>query len=191
MKLEYRTIEVAKGSKWSCNFCSYDKGKSSNASHEMVARKSNGYADVAYICKDCKQDFEGDNLPWCEKCGRLKRNRISCFCRLVEEKDTEPVSEETIIAQAYSSRLETRIKELEKELSDTKEELKIEREEIVKFQEKSEEWGKKQKQELLDRIKELEEEIVRLKVQLEQFTSQQTAQIEVKEPRWSWLKVKK
>jgi len=105
----------------------------------MVARKSNGYADVAYICKDCRQDFESDSLPWCEKCGRLKRNKISCFCRLVEEQNSEPVSEETIIAQAYSSRLEIRIRELEKELSATKEALTIEREEVAKFHEKSEE----------------------------------------------------
>jgi hypothetical protein len=56
--------------------------------------------------------------------------------------------------------------------------------------EKSEEWSKRQKQELLDRIKQLEaengtykEEIRRLKVQLEQMSSQQVAQIEVKEPK--------
>jgi hypothetical protein len=85
-------------------------------------------------------------------------------------------------------------------LSTAREELSIEREEteIAKFQEKSEEWSKKQKQELLDRIKELEtengsykEEVKKLKTQLEQLTSQQTAQIEIKESkRWSWLKLK-
>ena len=51
--------------------------------------------------------------------------------------------------------------------------------------EKSEEWGKRQnkKQELLDRIKELE---------AEQLNSQQVAQIEVKETKkWPWLKVRK
>ena len=79
---------------------------------------------------------------------------------------------------------------------------------------KSKEWGKRQKQELLDRIKELEAEVERLKkqtpqelinelnscqekikkleTQLEQLTSQHTAQIEVKEnKRWPWLKLRK
>jgi hypothetical protein len=44
----------------------------------------------------------------------------------------------------------------------------MEREEVAKFQEKSEEWGKRQKQELLDRIKELETEVERLKKQTPQ-----------------------
>ena len=195
MKLDYRVVEATKGTKWSCNFCPYSKGKSSTATHEMVARKSNGYADVAYICSDCKKDFDNDTLPWCEKCGRIKRNRISCFCRLVEDKDAEPASEEAILAQAYSSQLENKTKELEKELSVTKEELKIEREEVAKFQEKSEEWSKKQKQELLDKIKSLEEKINHLEEENRKLKDQQNrqiAQIEVKEnKRWSWLKIKK
>ena len=213
MKLEYRVIEISKSDKykWGCDFCSYDKEKVSNATHEMVARKSNGYVDFAYICSDCKKDFENNALPWCEKCGRIKRNRISCFCRLVKDQDAEPASEETIIAQAYSSRLESKIKELEKELSATKEALKIEREEIAKFHEKSEEWGKRQKDELLDKIKQQEaeierlkkltpqelideiesykEEVTQLKTQLEKLNSQQNAQIEV--GKWPWLKVRK
>ena len=58
-------------------------------------------------------------------------------------------------------------------------------------------WHKRQKQELLDRIKQLElengnykDKIKKLKTQLEQLTSQQqVAQIEVK--KWSWLKIRK
>ena len=90
----------------------------------------------------------------------------------------------------------------------TEEALELEREEVAKFQEKSEEWSKRQKQELLDRIKELEtelermkkltpqelvdklnakeEEINKLKVQLAQLQQQNgqlTAQIEVKETK--------
>ena len=188
MKLEYRIIEVTKGSRWSCNFCSYDKGKSSTATHEMVARKPNGYADVAYICKDCKKDFDNNILPWCEKCGRVKRNRISCFRRLVEDQDTEPVSEETIIAQAYSSRLESKIKELEKELAAAKVEINTHLEAL----QVSEGWSKVK----VDRIKELETEVARLKEENKQLKEQQnghlTAQIEVKEvKKWPWAKTKK
>ncbi len=115
-----------------------------------------------------------------------------------------------LIARSFSSRLENKTRELEKELSAAKEELKVEREEVAKFQEKSQEWSKKQKQGLLDRIKELEieverlkkltpqelineiesykEEVARLKSQLEKLNSQQSAQIEVK--KWPWLKIR-
>ena len=73
--------------------------------------------------------------------------------------------------------------------------------------EKSEEWSKRQKQEFLDRIKELEAEVERLKkltpqtlldeinelkAQLQesqQRNGQLVAQIEVK--RWPWLKIRK
>ena len=72
----------------------------------------------------------------------------------------------------------------------------------------SEEWSKRQKQELLDKIKQQEaeieclkkltpqdlineiesykEEITQLKTQLEKLKSQQSAQIEVR--KWPWLK---
>jgi ribosome recycling factor len=64
---------------------------------------------------------------------------------------------------------------------------------------KSKEWSERQKQELLNQIKQLEaengnykEEIKRLKTQLEQLTSQHIAQIEVKEnKKWHWLKLRK
>ena len=68
-----------------------------------------------------------------------------------------------MLSHAFSSRLENKTRELEKELLTAKEELNIEREEVVRFQEKSEEWSKRQKQELLHRIKELEAEVERLK----------------------------
>jgi hypothetical protein len=100
---------------------------------------------------------------------------------------------------------EKQINSLQEQLTETEEALEIEREEVAKFQEKSEEWSKRQKQELLDRIKQLEAELERfkkkqtpqelikeineLKIQLQQLqqqNSQLIAQVEVKEPkRWS------
>ena len=158
-----------------------------------------------------KEGLENNILPFCEKCGRLMRNRRGCFCELLKDKPTRPVSENTLIARTFTSRLENKTKELEKELLATKEALKIEREEIAKFHEKSEEWSKRQKQELSHRIKELEAEVKRLKkqtpqdlineiesykeevawlkTQLEKLNSQQNAQIEVR--KWPWLKVRK
>ena len=207
MRLEYRILEIAQGNEQECNFCFLDfddptllNFDTAPATHQMVARNTpDGYSDIVFICGECKNDYDNNTLPWCEKCGRLKRNRNRCFCSHLKAKSTKPLSDKELLSQAFSFHLENKTRELEKELSTAKEELNIEREEVVKFQEKSEEWGKKQKQELLDRIKQLEaengnykEEVKRLKTQLEQLTSQHTAQIEVKEnKRWPWLKLRK
>ena len=163
----------------------------------MVAHNTpDGYSDIVFICGECKKDYDNNTLPWCEKCGRLKRNRNRCFCSHLKAKSTKPLSDKELLSQTFSFRLENKTRELEKELSITKEELKIEREEVTKFQEKSEEWSKKQKQELLDKIKSLEEKIKQLEEENRKLKDQQngqlTAQIEVKETkRWSWLKIRK
>ena len=103
---------------------------------------------------------------------------------------------QTFQQQSLVCAIENKTRELEKELSITREELKVEREEITKFHEKSEEWGKKQRQKFLDRIKELEAENAELILENKKLKDQQngqlTTQIEVKETkRWSWLKIKK
>ena len=148
MKLEYRVLELAKGDKMECNYCFLDYSDptllnfdTAFATHEMVASEENGgYADIVFICKDCKRDYDNGTLPWCEECGRLKRNRNRCYCRrLSKNKSTKPLTTEELIARSFGSRLEKKTRELENELSTTKEELKIEREEVAKSQEKSEE----------------------------------------------------
>src|SRR5204863_2395362 len=98
-----------------------------------------GYADIVFICGECKKDYDNNTLPCCEKCGRLKRNRNRCFCSRLKAKSTKPLSDKELLSQAFSSHLENKTQELEKELSIAKEELNIEREEVAKFQEKSEE----------------------------------------------------
>jgi hypothetical protein len=95
-------------------------------------------------------------------------------------------------------------------LREKERELTEEVETHLKALEIAEDWHKRQKQELLDRIKELETEVERLKkqtpqklikeinelkvwlTQLQQQNGQLIAQVEVKETKkWSWLKVKK
>jgi hypothetical protein len=148
MRLEYRVLELAKEDKKECNYCFLDYNNptllhfdTAPATHEMVASEENGgYADIVFICKDCKRDYDNDTLPWCEECGRLKRNRNRCYCHhLAKNKSTKPLTTEELIARSFGSHLEKKTRELENELSTTKEELKIEREEVAKFQEKSEE----------------------------------------------------
>src|SRR5437764_15312529 len=123
MKLEYRILEVAEGDKQDCNYCLLDFrveiGFNLNiATHEIVAHNKEGDGvDIAYICATCKEDLENNILPYCELCGRLKRNRRGCFCELLKERPSRPVSENTLIARSFSSRLENKTKELEQKLT--------------------------------------------------------------------------
>src|SRR6266511_5463303 len=139
MKLEYRILE-AENKTWSCNYCLLDVPLGQNlnitpANYEIVAYdKKDKCVDIASICDNCKKDLENGTLPYCEECGRLKRNRGYCFCSLQKERPIQSSSSQTIEAH-----LAKKTKELEKELVTTKEELKVEREEITKFHEKSEE----------------------------------------------------
>ena len=118
------------------------------------------------------------------------RTKSFCYCHKVKEQP-QSLTEEELISQSFSFRLEKRTQELEKELSSTKEALTIEQEEVAKFHEKSKEWG----DEKIKRIKELEAEVTKLKEENQHLKEQQNgqvAQIEVKETKkWSWLKLRK
>ncbi len=139
MKLEYRILEVAEGDKQDCNYCLLDFQAKigfnlNTATHEIAANNKEGdCVDIAFICTTCKRDLENGALPYCELCGRLKRNRRGCFCELLTDRPSQPVSEETLIARSFSSRLENKTRELEKELSAAKEELKVEGKKWLNF----------------------------------------------------------
>ena len=149
----------------------------------------------------CEEWFENDKLPKCSNCGRLEtkdnffKGKHVCDCirynKDIEEKELPSLPHE----QRQTAFYERQINGLQEELATAEEALEIEREEVAKFQEKSEEWSKRQKQELLDKIKSLEEKIKQLEEENNLLKGQQNgqvAQIEVKEnKRWSWLKVKK
>jgi len=121
------------------------------------------------------------------------KNRHSYVCHCIV--DNENVDEKELPILPHEEReatfYERQINSLREELITTEEALEIEREEVVKFQEKSEEWSKKQKQELLllDKVKGLEEKIKQLEEEnrkLKEEKNGQIAQIQVKEAkRWS------
>jgi len=147
MKLEYRVLELVNGGEQECSYCFIDYSDQTNldfstapAAYQMVAHtKSEQYFDISFICKNCKLEYNNNVLPRCEKCDRLMRNKSLCYCHKEKKKQTQSLTNRELVAQSFSFRLESKTRELEKELSITKEELKIEREEIAKFQEKSEE----------------------------------------------------
>ena len=113
---------------------------------------------------------------------------------------------------------ERQINSLQEQLNNAEWTIHEEREAHEDFMKTSEEWSKRQKGELLERIENLEKkikqleaenkrlkelipqelinevesykkEVARLKTQLEKLNSQQSTQIEVK--RWPWLKIRK
>ena len=208
-ELEYTVLELEKESKKTCDFCSKFENKNNKSVHQIRSRSkvTGEWISDDMVCERCEEKYWDDELSKCNRCGRLQTKldfdivtgKNACYCirnnEDLEEKELPLLPHEEI---SQSTFYERQINSLQEQLNETEEALEIEREEAVKFQEKSEEWSKRQKQELLDRIKQLEEEndnhkeeIKRLKTQLEQLTSQQVAQIEVKETkRWSWLKIK-
>jgi len=208
-ELEYTVLELEKESKKTCDFCSKFENKNNKSVHQIRSRSkvTGEWISDDMVCERCEEKYWDDELSKCNRCGRLQTKldfdivtgKNVCYCirnnEDLEEKELPLLPHEEI---SQSTFYERQINSLQEQLNETEEALEIEREEAVKFQEKSEEWSKRQKQELLDRIKQLEEEndnhkeeIKRLKTQLEQLTSQQVAQIEVKETkRWSWLKIK-
>jgi hypothetical protein len=208
-ELEYTVLELEKESKKTCDFCSKFENKNNKSVHQIRSRSkvTGEWISDDMVCERCEEKYWDDELSKCNRCGRLQtkldfdivNGKNVCYCirnnEDLEEKELPLLPHEEI---SQSTFYERQINSLQEQLNETEEALEIEREEAVKFQEKSEEWSKRQKQELLDRIKQLEEEngnhkeeIKRLKTQLEQLTSQQVAQIEVKgTKKWPWLKIK-
>jgi len=208
-ELEYTVLELEKESKKTCDFCSKFENKNNKSVYQIRSRSkvTGEWISDDMVCERCEEKYWDNELSKCNRCGRLQTKldfdivtgKNVCYCirnnEDLEEKELPLLPHEEI---SQSTFYERQINSLQEQLNETEEALEIEREEAVKFQEKSEEWSKRQKQELLDRIKQLEEEndnhkeeIKRLKTQLEQLTSQQVAQNEVKETKkWSWLKIK-
>jgi ribosomal protein L29 len=144
-------------------------------------------------CENCKEKFENDELPKCG-CGRLK-TRYTCDCKEEENEKELPLLPHqnggmALFYEQQISGLQEKERQLEEEVDTHLEALEV-----------AEDWHKRQKQELLDRIKQLEEENKQLKeltpqellkeindlkaqlTQLQQQNGQLTAQIEVKETK--------
>ena len=161
MKLEYQAIKLRRGDKWHCNFCSFERERSLTATYKIVSYNTNNndYNDIAYICVECKKALDDNTLPHCNDCGRIMRSRIDCFCDLRKDEPVKTPTITEIMAQSYVGRLEQQNKDLKQQLSSAKEEISSHLEAL----EVSKDWHNKQKQELLDKIQRLENEVEQLK----------------------------
>ena len=187
MKLEYQVIKLKREGRWSCDFCSFERENGSTATYKAVSYNinNNGCSDVAYICVECKEALNANALPHCNDCGRVMRNGVDCFfCSRKDETNKTPPTITEVMAQSYVGKLEQQNKDLKQQLTNAKEEISSHLEAL----EVSKDWHNEQKQELLDKIQRLENEVEFLRKQ----QTQHVAQIEVKEnKRWPWLKLKK
>ena len=180
--LLYVVLELDEWSKdETCDFCpNFNKRNKAVCQIRTRNKVSNRIVDNACACEECKEKFENSELAKCEKCGELK-TRMSFHYNCLENGEKElPVlpSEERA-----STRYEKQINSLQEKLKDTEWTIQEEREAHEDFMEKSEEWGKRQKQELLEEIKRLRERVK----QLEEQNNQSIAQVEVKETKtWPW-----
>jgi len=145
-------------------------------------------------CENCKEKFENDKLPKCDCCGRLK-TRYTCDYKEEENEKELPLLPHqnggmSLFYKQQINGLQEKERQLEEEVDTHLEALEV-----------TEDWHKRQKQELLDRIKQLEEENKQLKeltpqellkeindlkfqlTQLQQQNGQLVAQIEVKQTK--------
>jgi len=143
------------------------------------SKKTDKIIANACACENCKEKFENNQLPKCERCGRLKiqvnflHGRYVCDC----VKNKEDTNEKELPALPHERRpnafYERQINALQEEKNQLTEEVETHLEAL----EVSEVWNKRQKQELLDEIKRLKERNKNLE---EQLKTQLVAQIETK-----------
>ena len=204
--------------KMPCSFCPTNLfGEKNKIVCQIRTRSevSHRIVENYFACKNCKEKFLNEELSKCERCGRLKTNsnvdffsgKYVCEC----EKETK---EKELLVLPHEEREATFYEWQINALREEKEQLSEEVDIHLDALQVSQEWSK----EKINRIKELEaevaklvqenkrleeltpqeliieieshkEEVARLKTQLENLNSQQSAQIEVK--RWPWLKVRK
>src|SRR6185369_2214835 len=183
-----------------CSFCVSLKDKivcqivtRSKVTHKLVAND--------FACENCKEKFENNEISKCERCGRLRTDSDTDYitgkyvCRCIKREENIEEKELPVLPgeERESTFYERQINGLREEKNQLAEEVDTHLEAL----EVAEDWHKRQKQELLDRIKELEaenkklkeltpqellKEIEELKVQLAKQNSQQ-AQVEIKEKK--------
>jgi DNA repair exonuclease SbcCD ATPase subunit len=211
-ELDYIVLDLDGWNKRTCDFCSNPFGNDNKAVCQIRTRSKLTDKLIAndVACESCRDRL--NELPKCGNCSKLftkaDRDILSkkyiCDCEGKEQEKELPILPHERKPNAFYERQINTLREENEQLTE-------EVDTHLDALEISEDWHKRQKQELLDRIKELElevekmkaltpqelineiesykEEVARLRTQLEKLNSQQSTQIEVK--RWPWLKIRK
>lgn len=212
--LRYTLLELEKEFRnRTCDFCSNRFGKDNEAVNEIITREetTNKLVGLNMVCENCKEKFENNELLKCERCGKLQTKiyldfftgKYNCSCEKEEKELPSLPHEHENERESMTAFYERQINKLREELTTAEETIEIEREAHEDFMEKSEEWGKRQKQELIDKMEKLKKEkgqskatdssstiselisrIEKLEAEVKQLKEQQVAQVEVK--KWPW-----
>jgi predicted RNase H-like nuclease (RuvC/YqgF family) len=168
-ELTYTVLELEEwNSIASCYFCS-NFGNKAVCQIRTRSKKTDKIIANSCACQECKEKFENNEIPKCNRCGRLeiKANILygKHLCDCVRYK--EDIDEKELPALPHERReaafYERQINSLREEKNQLTEEVETHLEAL----EISEVWNKRQKQELLDEIKRLRDENERLKAQVE------------------------
>jgi hypothetical protein len=205
-ELDYLVLDLEQwNNRGNCWFCDSSDNKAV-CQIRVRSKATDRIIQNSKACESCKEKYK--ELPKCDKCGRL-RTRLDYICACIRRKEDNQEKELPILPHERrpGAFYERQINNLREELTTAE----VEKDTHLEALGVSEDWHKRQKQELLDKIKELEaeverlkkltpqepinevesykEEVTRLKIQLEKSNSQQSAQIEVK--KWPWSKIRK
>jgi late competence protein required for DNA uptake (superfamily II DNA/RNA helicase) len=149
-ELLYTVLELEEwcSTKLPCSFC-VSLREEDKITCQIITRSKVTHKLVAmdFACQNCKEKFENNQIPKCERCGRLRvdsdtnytTGKYVCRCiergENIEEKELPALPQE----ERQSTFYERQINGLREELATTEEELQIEREEVANFHEKSKE----------------------------------------------------
>ena len=142
-ELIYMLLELEKESKKTCDFCSNLYGEDNKAVNQIRTRSklTNKLIDNDVACEECKEKFLNNELPKCERCGRLQnKTYIEILCRCIRNKeDLEEKELPSVPYESQSTFYERQINTLQEKLTTAEETIEVEREAHEDFMEKSEE----------------------------------------------------
>jgi|SRR6185312_11851567 len=117
-ELIYTLLELSKESKKTCDFCSNLHGEDNKPVKQIVTRvkSTSRWISDDVVCEDCQEKFLNDELPKCERCGRLQTKgykdfysgKYTCYCvsfnEDLEEKELPLLPGEEISQSAFYER---------------------------------------------------------------------------------------
>jgi len=169
-----------------CEFCTVLFSNRNKAVCQIRTRSkiTHKIVESDFVCQECKEKFENDQIPKCERCGRLRTKSDTdvitgeYVCRCIKRK--ENTEEKELPVLPHEEREATFYERQINALREEKDQLTEEVETHLEALEVSEVWNKRQKRELLDKVSDLEKKIKQLEEENKQLKEQQTTQVEIK-----------
>jgi hypothetical protein len=147
-ELIYTLLELERGCRETCDFCSNLYGEDNKSVNQIVTRiKASGkYVSDDSVCEECKEKFLNDEIPKCERCGRLQNRHYVdvlsgknvCYCAKYNE-DLEEKELSEVPYESQTTFYERQINGLREQLTTAEITIQEEREAHEDFMEKSEE----------------------------------------------------